>query len=391
MKYTFFQETKKHKLLLAFILILMIGVMFILTLSPALRADEEEAPRGVTVRAKVMEMAIDEEKQQQNPESDAGYEITYYQVNLKILSGEHKGETVYGEHVTDKRMVYNLIVEEGDEVLVYLDEDEEGKIVNAYVAEIYRQKNLTYLLALFLFTLVAVGGVKGLKTIVTLGITGVAVISVLLPGLLKGYSPILLTVAVCAVVTALTLFIISGVNRKTIAAIIGTTGGVLIAGIIALVFGYLTKLTGLGEEEAQMLMYIPQGGGLDFEGLLFAGIILGALGAVMDVGMSISSAMSEIEAIKPEISSKELIRSGMNVGRDVIGTMSNTLILAYAGASMPLMLLFLAHDIPVQEYLNWESISAEVVRTLAGSIGLILTIPLTALIAAGFRERRRTN
>lgn len=378
----------KNKL---FICITLISILIALSAFPVPLTAQEEELRPETVRGKILEITEDTEIQQEFP-SEVGedYEITYYKVSIKVFSGKHSGEVIEAQHVIDKRMVYNLYVDQGDEVLIYLEEDEQGNILNAYIAEIYRQKYLTYLLIFFLLMLVAVGGIKGLKTIVTLAITAVAVLKLLLPGLLAGYSPVLLTVAICAMVTALTLFIISGVNRKTISAIIGTTGGVLVAGILALIFGSLAKLTGLGEQETQMLMFIPQKTGFDFEGLLFAGIILGALGAVMDVGMSIASSMSEIEAVKPDIKTKDLIKAGMNVGRDVMGTMSNTLILAYAGASMPLLLLFMAHDIPVQEFLNWDMISSEVVRALAGSIGLVLTIPLTALVTATLRRGKNT-
>ena len=333
-----------------------------------------------TVRGRVLQITPDESMEQQPDYGD--YEIHYYQVMIEIQSGEHKGEIISAQHVIDERMAYKLEVDEGDEVLIYLETDASGGIINAYIAEIYRQKYLLYLLIFFLLSLTIFGGIKGLKTIVTLGITGLAIIKILLPGLIAGYNPILLTVGVCAGVTTITLLVVSGINKKTLSAIIGTTGGVLAAGLIAMLFGSLSKLTGLGEQEAQMLMFIPQETGFNFKGLLFAGIIIGALGAVMDVGMSISSSMSEIRAIKPEISSKELIGAGMNVGRDIMGTMSNTLILAYTGASLPLLLLFFAHDIPAYEFINWETISGEIVRALAGSIGLILTIPLTAVTVA---------
>ncbi|NLP43395.1 MAG: YibE/F family protein, partial [Peptococcaceae bacterium] len=288
----------------------------------------------------------------------------------------------------DQRMVYKLEIDPGDQVLIYLERDQQGNILNAYISDIYRQNYLMLLLILFLLALVALGGWKGLKTIVTLFLTGIAIVKFLLPGLLAGYSPILLTVVICAVVTALTLLIVSGTGRKTLAAILGTTGGVLMAGIIAYIFGSVTKLTGLGDEQTQMLAFIPQGTGFDYQGLLFAGIILGSLGAIMDVGISIASAMSEIEAVKPDIKNRDLFKAALNVGRDVMGTMSNTLILAYTGASLSLLLLFLAHQTPVQEFLNWDMIATEIVRALAGSIGLILTVPLTALVTVAFRPKK---
>jgi len=384
----YFQRLSSKKFIVVLALISLLTAILAL---PFQLMAEEEAPTPETVRGKVLEITENKEKQQEVPDTGDGFAITYYKVKIKVLSGIHRGETIDAEHVIDQRMVYNLKVDPGDQVLIYLEEDEQQKVVNAYIAEIYRQNYLLYLLVLFLLSLILVGGLKGLKTILTLGLTGVAVFKVLLPGLLAGYNPLLLTVAICAAVTALTLFIVSGINMKSVSAILGTTGGVMVAGIIALIFGNLAKLTGLGEQEAQMLMFIPQKTGFDFQGLLFAGIILGALGAVMDVGMSIASSMHEIQAVKPDIKTKELIKSGMNVGRDVMGTMSNTLILAYAGASMPMLLLFLAHDIPVHEFLNWDLISSEIVRSFAGSIGLILTIPLTALVTAALRGKHSKN
>lgn len=367
-------------------LLFILVIFFSLPFPVAAQGQEEMRPE--TVKGKVLE--IMEEEVQPPVETDSGdYNIRYQNAKIRILTGKHKGETITAQNVIDERMVYKLEIDEGDEVLLYLEEDENGDILNAYVAEISRQKYLFYLLVIFLLSLAVFGGIKGLKTIVTLVLTGFAVIKILLPGLLAGYNPILITVGICAGITAVTLFIISGINKKTLSAIIGTTGGVLAAGIIALIFGSLAKLTGLGEQEAQMLMFIPQGVSFDFKGLLFSGIIIGALGAVMDVGMSIASSMYEIQTVKPEIKTHELIRAGMNVGRDIMGTMSNTLILAYAGASLPLLLLFMAHSVPFVELINWDTIASEVVRALAGSTGLIFTIPLTAIVSAALGRKRQ--
>lgn len=391
--------TKKSKFkrmdtYLTLAVVLIVIIVLCLPFSPLTgepSSQQEQWEQGQTVRGKVLSISRNIEKEQMTPDLGEGYSIIYQDVETKLLAGKHKGETIIAENIIDERFIYKLVVEEGDEVLIYVDEDHEGRITEAYVADIYRQKYLSYLLALFLIVLVVFGRAKGLKTIITLALTGLAILKLLLPGLLAGYDPIPLTVIICAGITAFTLFIISGINKKTIAAIIGTTGGVLAAGLIAMIFGSLTKLTGLGEHETQMLAFIPQGNGFDFTGLLFAGIIIGSLGAVMDVGMSISSALHEMEIIKPDITTRKLISAGMNVGRDIMGTMANTLILAYTGASLPLLLLFMANAIPVEQFLNWDMISSEIVRTLAGSIGLILTIPLTTFVSAALRDKKRSK
>ena len=200
--------------------------------------------------------------------------------------------------------------------------------------------------------------------------------------ILKGANPIPITILISIVVTILTMFIVGGINKKSIAAVVGTSGGVLVAGIIAYYIGSQVKLTGLSSEEATMLMYIPQEVNFDFRGLLFSGIILGSLGAVMDVGMSIASSMDEIHKANPNLTRKELFKSGMNVGKDVMGTMTNTLILAYTGSSIPVLLLFMAYETSIAKILNLDVIATEAIRSLAGSIGLVLTIPLTALVSS---------
>lgn len=207
---------------------------------------------------------------------------------------------------------------------------------------------------------------------------------------MAGHNPILVTVLTVSVVSAISFIIIGGPNRKTWAAILGTTGGVLTAGSVALLVGHAAHLTGFSQEEAMMLMYIPLDITLDIKGLLFAGIISGALGAVMDVTMSIASAMDEIKKTNPHIKRSRLVRAGMNVGRDIMGTMANTLILAYTGATIPLLLLFMAYETPLVKVINLDLIATEVVRAMAGSIGLIIAIPLTAAFAGRLLGQRGT-
>lgn len=192
-------------------------------------------------------------------------------------------------------------------------------------------------------------------------------------------------------VTVITIFLVGGINSKGVSAILGTIAGVVIAGIISYIVGTKAHLTGLSAEEATMLIYIPQGIQFDFKNLLFSGIILGSLGAVMDVGMSISSSVEEIYRANSALSIKELFQSGMNVGRDIMGTMINTLILAYTGTSIPMLLLFMAYETSMTKIVNLDIIATEVVRSLSGSIGLIFTIPITALISSILIKKQFLN
>jgi len=327
------------------------------------------------LRAKILEVG-------ELVEEDLGYGMIVYtqEVKMAVTSGPRKGLTLTINHSNPDNVAFQIPVAVGRHVLVsaFFDGTE---VAEAYIEDIVRDRYLLWLGLGFLGCLLLVGGRKGLRAGLTLGLTILGVLKVLLPGLLAGRSPIALSVLVAAGATTITLVAVSGFRAKTLAAIIGTTGGVVTAGVLARYVGTLAQLTGYSAEEAQMLLYIPQGIQFDFRGLLFAGMLIGALGAVMDVGMSVASAIDEIWRANPALSAQRLFRSGMNVGRDVMGTMSNTLVLAYTGGAIPLLLLFMAYDLPLARVLNLDLVATEVVRALTGSIGLVLAIPITA--AAG--------
>lgn len=310
-------------------------------------------------------------------------------VTLEILSGDYKGMEFETFHSLTGSFGYDIIVEPGDRVLVTVEDNADGEI-EVHISEYLRDSYIYVVMIIFIILLILLGGFQGIKTIITLILTILLVLKVLLPGLLAGYNPIVLTLVVSFIITLMTILIVAGFNTKSYAAIIGVLGGVLVSGLIAYVIGSKVRLTGMSSEEAMMLMYIPQGGNFDFRGLLFAGIIMGALGAVMDVGMSIASAMEEIKIADPDISIKALIMAGMNVGKDIMGTMANTLILAYTGSAMPLLLLFTAYKDPLVKIINLDIIATEIIRAFAGSIGLILSIPLTA-ITVGILEKHFHN
>lgn len=357
--------------------IIVLFFFFLFGSAAALPADADEgSEKEVFMRAKVLDVQHLEQE-----ELATGIVLEKTLLTLEILDGPFAGQVLDVENNSDGHPAYSLTFKPGDRVLVS-GQTSDGELSYAYVADFARDRYLYGLVAAFLLTLTLVGGLVGIKALLTLGITGLAIGMVLLPLLLQGYSPIGVTVIVCAMVIAITFMVIAGLGRKTVAAIVGTTGGVVAAGLIALLVGTLARLTGFGgSEEALWLLYIPQEITLDIQGLLFAGIIIGALGAVMDVGMSVASAMEEIKRANPRITRGELFRSGLNVGRDTMGTMANTLILAYTGATIPLMLIFMAYEVPYLKIINLDMIATEIIRAMAGSIGLVLAVPITALVA----------
>ncbi|MDY0235661.1 MAG: YibE/F family protein [Gudongella sp.] len=315
--------------------------------------------------------------------------FSFQDVTLKIDTGERKGTEVTIQNVLTGQVNYDIIVEKGQKVSLMVEEYEDGSY-KAYIEDYYRINSLIYIIIAFILLVIVIGKWKGIKSLISLAVTIGTILFIMLPLILKGWDPIFVSVATAVFVTVVTIFLVGGVNEKTISAIIGTSFGVISAGIIAFVFSNTAILTGLSAEEASMLLYIPQAIEFNFRHLLFAGIIMGALGAAMDVGISISSSIYEINKANPELSKSRLFKSGMNVGRDVMGTMVNTLILAYVGTSIPMLLVFMAYNTDLKKVFNLDIIATEVVRSLSGSIGLILTIPITALIASNLIKRNKS-
>lgn len=311
---------------------------------------------------------------------DNDFDMKSQQVKAKVISGKYKGELFDIQNDLSNNDVYDIIVEKGDKVVVMIQETEDGAL--AFISDYSRGDYTLYLAILFIVLILIIGGSKGVKAIISLGLTLVSIVYILLPAILKGVNPIPISILISIGVTVITIFLVGGINNKSISTIIGTISGIIIAGLISYFVGTKVKLTGLHAEEASMLMYIPQGITFNFRNLLFSGIILGALGAIMDVGMSISSSIDEIHKANKSLTQKELFKSGMNVGKDIMGTMTNTLILAYAGSSIPILLIFMAYETSITKIMNLDIIATEIVRSLSGSIGLVLTIPITALVAS---------
>jgi len=310
------------------------------------------------------------------PGQDESWEAQ--RVTAELTGRGHKNETVTFINILTGHPFFDIKVKKGDRIL--LQPDLSGGVPQYHLADFARGKSLWLITGLFIISVLIIGGLKGAKALISLVGMGLAIATLILPLILKGYNPILVTVGISSLLTGLFVFFIGGYGQKTIAAILGTVGGLVVAGILALLIGKGGYLSGLSSEEAQMLQFMDSS--IDFQGLLFSGIIIGALGAILDVGISIASAMEQIKEADPKTDFQTLFQRGLRVGRDLIATMSNTLILAYIGSSLPLLLLFHAHESNWAQILNLDLIATEVVRAMAGSIGLTLAIPLTAFAAA---------
>lgn len=303
-------------------------------------------------------------------------QVGFQTVLVQLKDGPLKGqEYEIGNPVS---RLYNIKVKEGTKVIVGCYESN-GE--NVFTIFSYNRSNIIYILvAIFALIVIIIGGVKGVKSLVSLVFTLVCCIYLMLPLLLKGVSPIIAGILMAILSITVTLLLVSGMNKKTVTAILGTVSGVVIAGIIAYVFGKLSYLSGITMEDAESLMYIAEDTGLKITGLMFTGILVASLGAVMDVAMSISSSIFEINSINDKVTFKELFKSAMNIGKDIIGTMTNTLILAFAGGSLSVLILIYSSSMPYNKMINLDVLGTEVIQGLAGSIGIVLAVPITALI-----------
>ena len=296
-------------------------------------------------------------------------------VELEIYKKGEQNESVFLTNNVPDNQAYAIIAQQGREYLVNFDESSGEH----YISDYYREDVIVGLIILFSVLVIAFGAFKGIKALVSLALTGLAIYFVFLPGIEAGYNPIFLAVLIAAFATASTMILIAGFSKKALAATIGTTGGVTAAGLMGFYVIKIAPLSGLASTESHILLANSQGLNLNFQGILAAGILISSLGAAMDVAISIASSAQEIFEANFRQGRRELFAHTINIGRDIMGTMTNTLILAYTGASIPLLIL-LSQDEGLR-VLNVELIATELSAALIGSIGLLLAIPITALVS----------
>ena len=242
-----------------------------------------------------------------------------------------------------------------------------------------------------MLSILIIGGKRGLYAVIGLLFTFVSIIWFFLPALYRGWSPILAAIVVVILTTLVTMYLVGGFTAKATVAVIGTVLGVLAAGVLAWIFGKVTHVTGYNVSDIENLIYVQEETGIQVGELLFAGILIAALGAVMDVSMSISSTLQELYDQNPTMTARQLFRSGMTVGRDMMGTMSNTLILAFVGGSINTIVMFYAYDYEYLQLINLFDMAIEIMQGISASMGVILTVPLVSFIGAWMIANRHRD
>lgn len=302
-------------------------------------------------------------------------------IDIELLSGEKAGERYTITNTLSRG--HNILAEAGGRYLFTLRQRSDGVEV-VWLYNYNRAIWLAVLLVLFVLVLLLIAGLKGLQSLIALFFTGTILLFVLIPLLLKGVDPIGISVFLLSLIVCVSFFLLSGWSRKSFAAIAGTIGGVLAAGAVTLLFSRLMRLSGINLEKGEEMLYIAKDFGIRIHGFLFISIMIASLGAVMDVAMGIASSLEELKRHRPDLDSRSLFRSGMAIGRDLIGTMVNTLILAFAGGSFTLIMMIFGLSMSFRQLINIPLIGIEIVQGLSGSIGIIMTVPLSIVATIFF-------
>ncbi len=307
-----------------------------------------------------------------------------------ILRGPHKGEIISAQQLIDNVSTLGVQpVEIGDKLFIYSPSDGSDGIWNA--GDYYRSGQIGLLLAFFCLALLLFGQKKGFNTMLSLAFTCAAVFLVFVPSILAGKNPYLWSCLICLYIIGTTLALVSGFSRKSLASALGCSGGVLVAGVMTVLCSLTMKLTGFLDDDSLYVYLMNPDQPIDLKAIIFAANIIGALGATMDVAMSLSSSLHELSEQAPDISFTKMFRSGIHIGQDIMGTMANTLVLAYIGSSLSTVLLFVSYQASLLQLLNRELIIVELLQALSGSIGILFTIPISAFVSSLLYRNHNEN
>ena len=368
-KFTGLLTRKKAVRYLIYVLFVCVFAVFVIKLNQVEKTDLVVRTGQTFEKAKVVKILRD------NLEEN-GTRVGEQKVRVRMLTGVRKGEEL--DITSSSGYLFGAACKPGMKVIVMQSVAGESTVASVYTQD---REGVIYIFALiYLLVLCLIGGKQGIKGCLGLVFTFFCVIFVYLPLVYLKYSPFWTAVFVCFITTLVTMYLIGGPTRKTCAATLGTLVGVILAGVSAWCFSKASGISGYNVSDIETLMTLWNTNRIQVGGLLFSGLLISCLGAVMDVAMSISSAIDEIYRQNLSLSRKELFKAGLRVGRDMMGTDSNTLILAFAGSSVSTLLLDYSYNLPYQQIINSNNIGIAIMQGLAGSFGIVLSVPFTVLI-----------
>ena len=334
---------------------------------------EMQEPEQETMKGIVLEIL------DQGSQEVYGREQKYAIYKVRITDGSKKGEEV---EITAGLYEDTEPFAAGNKVFVLYSKDFTGQEI-FYITDYNRINPLILLVTIFVILVVMVSKKWGVTSLFGLFYSFIIIFKFILPQLAQGTNPLTIAIAGALMIAPVTFYLSHGFNKKTTIALISTVIALVITGILATVSVEITKLTGFGSEEAMFLQY-AKGGLINIKNLLLAGIIIGTLGVLDDVTVNQAAIVSKLKKANRNLDPTEIFHMAMDIGHDHIASMVNTLVLVYTGAALPLLLLFIDNPVSTLEVVNSEIIAEEIVRTLVGSIGLILAVPITTLLAAKY-------
>ena len=378
-RFTGLLSRKKAVRYLIYLLLVCVFAVFVFRLNQVEKTELVVRTGQTFEKGKITEILQD------NLDSN-GTRVGEQKVRVKMLTGVRKEEEL--DVTSSSGYLFGAACTVGMKVIVMQSVAGETTIASVYSQD--REWVIYIFTILYLLALCIIGGKQGIKGCLGLIFTFFCVIFVYLPLVYLGYSPFWSAVFICFLTTLVTMYLIGGSTKKTCAATLGTLAGVVLAGISAWCFSKASGISGYNVSDIETLMTLWNTNRIQVGGLLFSGLLISCLGAVMDVAMSISSAIDEIYKQNSSLTRKELFKAGMRVGRDMMGTDSNTLILAFAGSSVSTLLLNYAYDLPYQQIINSNNIGIAIMQGLAGSFGIVLSVPLTVLICTILFHKKET-
>lgn len=365
---------------------LMLASLLIIFLAVVKKIGNVEKTELVSTEGRTFEKAVVTEIIRDNLQEN-GVRSGEQVVNVKISTGSLKGRIM--QATSSEGNLFGAVCKEGSRVIVIISTTKENSLVSVYSLD--REYIIYAFVGLFLLLMCIIGGKNGIKAVAGLLFTMFSIVYIFMPLIYRGMSPFLAAVLIVIITTAATMYLIGGITKKTVSAILGTIMGVLFSGISAYLFGRVSGISGNNVSNIETLLFVGQNTKIQIGGLLFSGILIASLGAVMDVAMSVSSTINEIHEKNPALNRRELFKSGMNVGKDMMGTMSNTLILAFTGGSLSTLVVNYAYDISYRQIINGYSIGIEIMQGISGSIGIVLTVPFISLIASFLLYNKKSN
>lgn len=373
----------KNKFFLGVFLLLLILVP-----SSVLRADTEKKSGSAEMfQAEVLQIL----KEQDTPREN-GSMVKQQNLEVGVLEGDLKGQRIVYNGISNLDVVTSNVYKVGDKVLLARSQDADGNDI-FYVTDFVRSDSLLWLLIIFVASILIVGGKMGLRALLSLVVSFFLIMKVLVPLVFAGYDPLIVGLVVSFFVLMVLVYLTEGWNRKSHLSVLAIAASLLATAVLAYIFCDWSRLSGASQEEVTFLIDASKQA-IDFHNLLLAAIIIGTLGVLDDIVIAQVEAVAQIREANPSLSNTKVFSMATKVGHAHLGAIINTLFLAYAGASLPLILLFNLHQEPFVSFsqvINNEEIATEIVRTLVGVIGLCLSMPIATLMAVRYGQSKKNK